>query len=173
MSRNKKQLHWEIAVINKIRRLHKPHSWAMIPAFLSFILVLILIGHLLPSTNPRLGNLAKILPLVTAKQKDGSLWISIFPKDNDIVVLTSDRKKFIWPKHQPPTESLKPFQAYLGEKVQRESISAGLSLQTNLTRSSVVLAVDQRLKYAHILPIIYALAQAGISKYGFETSFHE
>jgi hypothetical protein len=32
-----------------------------------------------------------------------------------------------------------------------------------------VLAVDQKLKYIHLRPVIYALAEARIAKYGFET----
>ena len=173
MSKLKKQHYWETALIDKIRRLKEGYSWTLVPSLLSFSLVLILIGHLLPSLNPRLGNLSKTLPLATSPQQDGSMWISIFPWQDNIVVMTSDRKKFIWPKKRPTQESLHPFQVYLSERVQRESVAAGLSLQTNMARTSVVLAVDQRLKYAHILPIIYALAHAGISRYGFETNLHD
>ena len=173
MSTTKKQLYWQIAVINKISRLKQGHSWTLVPAFISLSFVTILIGHLLPSVNPRLGNMAKTIPFSATVQQDGSMWISIFPLKEDIVVITSDRKKFIWPKQKAPQEALLPFQEYLKEKVQHESLATGLSMQANLTRTSVVLAVDQRLKYAHILPIIYALARAGISRYGFETNLHD
>jgi hypothetical protein len=42
-------------------------------------------------------------------------------------------------------------------------------MESNLTRTTAVLAVDQKLKFNHLRPVIYALAEARISKYGFET----
>ena len=58
---------------------------------------------------------------------------------------------------------------YLKTRVHKEILATGMSMEANLIRIKAVLAVDETLSYAHIRPVIYALGEARISKYGFET----
>ena len=54
--------------------------------------------------------------------------------------------------------------------MRRSFYSAGLLNEAISNQLIVVLAIDQKLKYSHIRPILYALAEAGINQYAFETS---
>lgn len=160
---------WRSAVTRMRERLCKNNDWYPIPSLLSVGLVLLLCGQIIPDLNPRLGSFANIIQYPSERENEGAIWIGIFPEKDKIVVTTADKKRFSWPLALNSKEDILPFEIYLRGRVKKEIHKAALSLQTNLTKISAVLAVDQRLKYYHLRPIIYALAQAKITHYGFET----
>lgn len=143
--------------------------WFPAPALISFALVLLLIGHLLVNINPRLGNSAEILSFPSKPQKEGSIWISIFEKDSEITVVTYDRKVFNWPADTQTLEPLEDFRQYLHQTTNELSAQAAISKFISRTQTQIVMAVDQKLRYFHIRPLIHILADVGIDSYAFET----
>ena len=150
-------------------RLKESNIWFPYPALISVGLVMVLSGHLIPGLNPRLGNQAVITKLDAPIEKEGSIWLGIFPEKNKISMITSDKKRFAWDTTGVSRPTLDKITKYLKNRVTKESVSAGLTLTSSLERVKVVVSVDQRLKYRNISPILQAFAEAKISRYGFET----
>ncbi len=157
------------AVFSQLERLKENIWWFPFPALIAFGLVFILAGHLLTDLNPRLGSVTDPIQLNTKPFPDGAIWMAINVNADHITVTTADRKKFSWPALHTTMRDLEPFTSYLKKKKQEEIYKSVRLLENSAVRSRVVIAVDQNAKYIHIRPVIYALAEAGISKYGFET----
>lgn len=160
---------WVEALLSLKERLQEPIFWFPFPALLAFGLVIILRGHLLTGLNPRLGARVDVIQYDAKTLQDGGIWLGIFQDGKEVLVVTSDRRRFSWPIDSQSLKDVGPLVAYLKSRVRKESYSTAIKLESNLTRTTAVLAVDQKLKYVHLRPIIYALAQARIAKYGFET----
>ena len=139
-------------------------------ALLPAVLCLLFMGHLLPAINPRLGSIAEVFRLEGAHPENaGEIWLSVAPlDDNTIVVTTSDRKVFPLPSSIGSVSELKAFVRYLRSRVDAVTISVGLQEALTSVQTCAVIAADERLKYEHIRPLLYALAQARIHKYSFE-----
>lgn len=150
-------------------RLSERTSWFPFPALLVFLLALILTGHLLPGLNPRIGSRIDVLQFAAPSQKEGSLWLGVFPEGDSLVVITGDRKRFSWPEKSGAGPELEKLRSYLRGRAEREIIASGLRQEADATRLRVVLAVDQNLDYRHLRSIIGALADARFTRYGFET----
>lgn len=159
-----------VDTINAVKeRLNEPILWFPFPALIAFGLVIILRGHLLTGLNPRLGARVDVLQFKATQLQDGGIWFGIYPEGEKIVVVSSDRRRFSWSIHSQDMKELAPLIAYLKSRVQKEAYSTAFKMESNLTRTTAVLAVDQKLKYIHLRPMIYALAEAKIARYGFET----
>jgi hypothetical protein len=150
-------------------RLREPMWWFPLPLFISASLVMILTAHVISGTNPRTGNPADIITFPSEPRKDSALWMTITQMDEEIVVTTGDRRVFRWHQQVKTMEELAPFIKYLKERVAGEIESAALMKRAFTTQTSAVIAADQRLKFLHVRPLLYALAAAGISQYAFET----
>lgn len=159
----------EAAVLRTKERLDEAAQWYPFPAMIGFMLVLILGGHLLIDLNPRLGAKVNVLPLEEERYPDGAIWLGIYAEGDNIRVITSDRKSFFWQQDNNESKGQDNLIKYLKTKALREAQSSVMQMKINPIKTSAVLAVDQRLKYMHIQPIIHALAKAGINSYGFET----
>ncbi len=168
MNRNASQ-RWVDALNALKERLNEPILWFPYPALVAFGLVIILRGHLLTGMNPRLGARVDVIQYSGQHLQDGGIWLGIYPENNQVVVVSSDRRRFSWPIQSQNLAELEPLIKYLKERVQKEAYSTAIKMESSLTRSTAVLAVDQKLKYIHLRPVIYALAEARIAKYGFET----
>lgn len=168
MSSNRSQ-RWIDAVNSLKERLHEPILWFPFPALIAFGLVIVLRGHLITGLNPRLGARVDVLQYQAKEIQDGGIWLGVYPENDRIVVVSSDRRKFSWPIASQDMNKLQPLIDYLKERVRKEAYSTATKLESNLVRTTAVLAVDQKLKYVHLRPMIYALAEAKIAKYGFET----
>lgn len=160
---------WQDAIKAQVERLHEPLWWFPFPLIISFALVLLLTAHVFGGTNPRMGNPATVVSFPADLRRDSAIWLSVTPIDGEIVVTTGDRKVFRYPQDIADLEPLKKLRAYLKEAVRREVEGAALGSEAYQHQTSVVIAADQRLKYLHVRPILYALAEAGISQYAFET----
>ena len=150
-------------------RLRGQVSWFPFPALISFVLALLFIGHLLVNINPRLGNPAVILKMDSPLEKEGSLWLSITEKDERIYVTTFDRKVFFWPANTQDVKPLSAFKTYLKATSTELSAQAAVSKYISKSQTRVVMAVDQRIRYFHIRPILHILAEVGLDSYAFET----
>ncbi len=160
---------WEQYILDMRERLRETTDWCPYVALLSIGLVFVLLGHLLPGLNQRIGNKANILTFSAKPQKDGAIWMGLYPRDSNLIIGTPEGRTFAWPLDAPDNKEVTNFVSYLKDRILRESVATGLSLDTSITRTSAVLSVDQRLNYSQLRPVIAALAEARISRYGFET----
>jgi hypothetical protein len=160
---------WVEALMGLKERLQEPVLWFPFPALIAFGLVIILRGHLLTGLNPRLGARVDVIQYDARNLPDGGIWLGVFQDGKQVLVVTSDRRRFSWPIDSQNMKDIEPLVNYLQNRVQKEAYSTAIKLESNLTRTTAVLAVDQKLKYIHLRPVIYALAEARIAKYGFET----
>ena len=150
-------------------RLGEPLSWYPYPFLISFFLVLLFKGDLLSSLNPRLGNPTTTPVLSTPEEKEGAIWVSVTEIDQKIVLTTSDRKIFSWPKDDEYGANIGPFVEYLSNSILNMTLSAGLAKYVEPNKELVVLAVDEKLNFFHMRPILRALSEAKVSRYAFET----
>jgi hypothetical protein len=160
---------WVEALMGLKERLQEPILWFPFPALIAFGLVIILRGHLLTGLNPRLGARVDVIQYDAKNLPDGGIWLGVFQDGKQVLVVTSDRRRFTWPIDSTNMKDVEPLVSYLRNRVKKEAYSTAIKLESNLTRTTAVLAVDQKLKYIHLRPVIYALAEARIAKYGFET----
>ncbi|MCX6127836.1 MAG: hypothetical protein NTX25_02080 [Proteobacteria bacterium] len=167
--KNSRNQSWLEALLALKERLQEPVLWFPFPALIAFGLVIILRGHLLTGLNPRLGARVDVIEKIAPNLPDGGIWLGIYEENGLIVVVSSDRRRFSWSVSSLNIKDIDPLISYLQNRVKKEAYSTAIKMESNLTRTTAVLAVDQKLKYSHLRPVIYALAEARIAKYGFET----
>jgi hypothetical protein len=93
---------------------------------------------------------------------------------NDLIIIkTSSGKIFKWPAVGPSDGDYESFENHLKTWTKSHLQSTILAGQLLPSTNTAAIAVDQRLTAHHIRPVIYALAAAGVSKYGFETKLPE
>jgi biopolymer transport protein ExbD len=151
------------------QRLRDSYSWYPFPCLISFFLVLLLTAHVVLSTNPRIGHASAVLPLAAEETEDSVIWLSVTAEDGKISVADNERRVFTWSEDVQTIEALDAFVFHLKNRAAEEIKAAALSKSIYQSQKRVVLAVDQKLKYRHFRPILYALAEAGFANYGFET----
>ena len=161
-------------ILQRMReRLSEPILWFPFPALIGFGLVIILRGHLLGGFNYRLGTRADVVHLQAEPLRGPGIWLSIYQDKDKLVLLTDDHNRFEWPLGVRDMKALKPLITYLNQRSREEAFKATLSMEADADRIRAILAVDQELKYIHIRPVLFALVEAKISNYGFETRvFH-
>lgn len=160
---------WHEQVKNMRERLSEPLLWFPFPALIAFGLVIVLRGQLFAGFNHRLGTEANVVEMPAEPLRSPGIWLSITQRDNDILIITDDHKSFRVPLAAPNVEALQPLVHYLDQRVRDIAFKSTLDLKVDQDRIRAVLAVDQKLRYIHVRPILYALAEAKISNYGFET----
>jgi hypothetical protein len=160
---------WVDMITRSKERLLEPLLWFPFPALIGFGLVIILRGQLLTGFNHRLGTRADVVHLKAESLTAPGIWLSIYQEKDKLVLLTDDHNRFEWPLNAKDMSALKPFIAYLNKRTLEAAFKQTLSLEVEKDRTRAVLAVDQKLKYIHIRPILFALVEAKISNYGFET----
>ncbi len=89
--------------------------------------------------------------------------------NNKLLIITDDHQRFTIPVLAPDLDAMRPFIKYLDERVREIAFKTTLDMEVDRDRIRAVLAIDQKLKYFHVRPLLYALAEAKISHYGFET----
>lgn len=150
-------------------RLREPLWWYPFPAVIAFGLITVLIAHVALSTSIRMGHPATLLSFPSEARPDGAIWFSVTPMGNDIVVASASRRVFRWPQNARTTEPAAAFIDWLKLRSQQAVEAAALLNRASAVQATAVIAADQTLKYVHLRPILYALAEAGITHYGFET----
>ena len=153
----------------KKERLKESNNWFPFPVLISFFLVTLLGTHLLSDLNPRLGARVKSIRYYSQEKSNPVIWIGIYKTKNSINIVTSERKKFTIDKDKYNLAGLDSFIGHLKDIQNHHFEAMGRSLDSIETRSRVALSVDRDLRFKDIKPLIYALAEAGISNYEFET----
>jgi hypothetical protein len=166
---NRQPPRWSEACQRARSYASEPLAWYPYPAAISFFYVLLLTAHVIFGTTSRLGMPSDVITFPSDTRKDSAIWLSVTPIGKEIVVATADRKVFRWPQEVHGMEPLKPFIAYLKGAVAKEVEAAALQKAAFQHQTTAVIAADQRLKYLHVRPLLYAFAAAGIADYAFET----
>jgi hypothetical protein len=161
---------WRLAVEEQKNRLGEAVNWFPYPAFIALGLISVFFGHLLFDLNPRIRIQADVISFDSDMGKDGGIWLSIYLKGENIVVETDDRQQFSIPINMSQDDkSMSALTDYLKQAAVDASVDVVLRSQIDSLQASVTIAADQHLKYIHLRPIFAAMAQAGISRYAFET----
>ncbi len=142
--------------------------WFPIVSLISFGLLLLVYGQVLPKYNQHLG--APTTPLVFdgKPSPEGSIWLSVHRDGNAILATTEDHQIFRWQRNTGTVNDLNLLRVFLEERIRSLSFSAILAKRIFLSQTMVVLAVDKSLVYADVRPIIYLLSQLGFGRYAFE-----
>lgn len=134
---------------------------------------LLLTAHIMSGVNYRAGNPSNPIDYHTPPISGVPLWLSVTPINDDIVVTTSQGEIFMWPQELHDLSKLQPLTAYLRQKSKLEIQSAALLNRREQNRHLVVISADRQVTFAHLKPIIFAMADAGISNYALETKLTE
>lgn len=153
----------------EIERFKTLSNWFPVTAVLPFAMCFILTGAVLVNLNTRIGNPTEVMEYPAEPAIEGGIWFSLKVEGANVFLTTDDRKVFRWPAKLPSQEPLRPFVEYLKGRTQHEIFFAVLSKEKGLAQITSVISADQSLKYVHIRPVIRALAEAGITRYAFET----
>lgn len=160
---------WHDRVANMRERLSEPLLWFPFPALIAFGLIIVLRAHIFSGFNHRLGTEANVLELDAEPLRSPGIWMAVTQDNEKILIVTDDHQRFTFPLASPDLETLRPLIKYLNARAHQIAFKSTLDLQVDEDRIRAVLAVDQKLKFIHIRPLLYALAEAKISSYGFET----
>ncbi|MCX6125743.1 MAG: hypothetical protein NTV34_13505 [Proteobacteria bacterium] len=119
-------------------------------------------------TNPRLFSTAKPVQLVLEEFVGGRLWYSVAPYEQGIRII-SDSGKFFDLQGEINAAALTEFSSHLKLRMQKILADVAVANRMDKSTSFVILSVDERLTYSHLRPVIYALADAGVTRYAFES----
>lgn len=160
---------WKLMSLEQRERLRPEEGLFPYPALFAFGLILILTGHLLPGLNPRLGSRIQLISFDSPRQHEGSLWLGISKDQENVTVITPDRKMFTLTNKDTQRAGFDALVEYLQSYVEHQTRASSLRGEADATQAKAILAVDRSLNYAHLNPVLLALAQARITRYGFET----
>ena len=141
--------------------------------FIPFFLVTILALFVGFETSDRFKSPIEPFEYEAAESRDHRLWMSVGLSNDLIIIKTSSGKIFKWPAIGPSDGDYESFENHLKTWTKSHLQSTILAGQLLPSTNTAAIAVDQRLTAHHIRPVIYALAAAGVSKYGFETKLPE
>lgn len=160
---------WIKAITDFKERLTAPLFWYPYPALIAFSLVTILNGQLLTYLNPRLGTSVEVIPLKAQRLILGDIWLGIKLNGEVLEIVTTDRRMFKWKNKSLERSDMRELINYLKQKTRQQAQSAGLKMKAMESDIRAIIAIDKNVSYAHLSPVLYALAEAKISKYGFES----
>lgn len=157
-------------MIGRIReRLQRNGNAILLLGILPFMYTVALTGKIMPAINPRLGAPAEVTELVHKGGKEGQIFISIAFDGDMLVAVDSNRRIAHWKSNSRSAEDVKTLTALLKKNIYDSVLTSSLSNKSFPFQTRVVLAIDQHLRFGHVKPILYALADAKITQYSFET----
>lgn len=149
------------------KRLQTAPVWAALPPLISAVLIILNID-VLSSLNPRHGQRAILSELPAEDPPGGGIRLTIHSDDEKVFIRTGTRQQFVYAKDDVLAGHVPELDAFLLDRTKDLARNAMLSLEYDPRFSYVTLAVDERLSYGLVKPIIRALAKAKLTKYGFE-----
>ena len=118
----------------KKERLNESTNWFPFPIIISFFLVSLLGSQLLTSLNPRLGARVNPIRYYSEEKPNPMIWIGVYGDQNNINIVTSDRKKFTVKKTNYNLVGLKSFIEHLNEIKKRNYLAVARSSLEGLRR---------------------------------------
>lgn len=150
-------------------RFQSSQGFSLTVLFLPFLGALVLSLFVGLETSMRLQGGSEPFEYASEPVNDHELWLSIGLVDESVVVRTADNGFFVWPTKGPSQGDYAKLENHLQQWTKKHLTNVVRSGQIDSYTNTAALAIDQRLNYHHVRPVIYALASAGISRYGFET----
>lgn len=142
-----------------------PLTLLFIP-FFSITLLTLLVGF---ESSVRTRNSIEPFVHESSPAPDHALWMSVGIEEQTIIINTASGETFRWPAEGPAQKEYEAFENHIVSWSKRHLQNVVRSGQITDETNLVAISFDQKLTYHHVRPVIYALAAAGISKYGFET----
>jgi hypothetical protein len=159
----------KLALFRQKDRLHQETPFKVSILIAPFLVVTVLTAYTSLETATRLYSVGQPLEHLGAPAGDHAIWLSIGAKDDRLFVTTINGQMFSWPLAGPSKKERAELDIYLHQQAQKLVTDATLQGQVENGKNTVGLSVDQHLTFLHVRPVLYALAEAGFSKYGFET----
>lgn len=150
-------------------RLTDDRSFKIYTLLIPFMAVAILTIYISFETSTRLYGVAQPIEQNSQPMSGFGVWLSIGAREGKIVVTTINGQSFSWPLSGPSKKEIELLGNFLKETARRVVEQSVMKGQIKAQDTVVALSVDQRLNFHHIRPVLYALADAGFTKYGFET----
>ena len=162
-------------------RLQQGNYGILYPIFISILYIIVSLSHTLSLINPRAYNHTQV-PLLTASVSASlptqspfqGIRLAAHPTPTGILIRFSDETQLIWDK-SPHTAGMIGAQlaALLKQRLQYLYLKTALAQDVHMEDPVVKIAADNALHYGDLLPILYALAEAGLSQYAFEVQLPE
>jgi biopolymer transport protein ExbD len=155
----------ELAFVRLRENLSKGERGVPVALFIPVGFIALLMVFVALETNQRIKSLASPMTLEGEPAKETSLWYSIAPVEDGLLIAGNDGQSF---NVSATGEGYQEFENHLMER--RKQLISDLTLANRMDGNStfVILSVDEQLTYAQVRPVVYSLAKAGITKYGFE-----
>ena len=150
-------------------RLKETLNWFPFPIIISFIFVSIFSSYLFLTMNPRLGSRVNTIRYYSTKKETPVNWVGLYANKKNMVIVTSDRRKFEIKRDDYHLKGLEVFIKHLKNMQNKHFLAFGRNLDDINKRSRFSISIDRDLKFKEIRPLIYALAEANISNYEIET----
>ena len=158
-----------LAFARQKERMFEDGSFRIFTLILPFMAVSVLTIYTSLETSTRLYGVSNPLEHNSEVVERSGLWLSIGIKNDQVIIRTINGQTFSWALSGPTEEQLTPLKTYLSAAAKDIVEKSVLKGQISSNDSLVALSVDQQLNFNHIRPVIYAIAGAGFTKYGFET----
>jgi hypothetical protein len=155
------------SLLRQRERLTMAWTWNATYALLPMGLISVLLIFTSLETNKRIRSSAKPINLVGIESFESKLWFSIAPSKEGIRITTRDGDLFEIENSDQKLTSEK-FEAHVRQASKKSLVDIALANRMTNHSTFVVLSVDETLTYYHVRPVVYALANAGITNYGFE-----
>jgi hypothetical protein len=150
-------------------RMRSSGAPGLLYIFIPFLFITILALYVAFETSDRFKSPIEALVYKADQTMDHKLWMSIGLQNKSIIIKTSGGHQFSWRSVGPSDDEYQQFEDHLKAWTKSNLQNTILEGQIRPSTNTAALAVDQRLTIHHIKPVIYALAAAGVTKYGFET----
>lgn len=155
---------------NNLRlRLATPNPYTSIVILIPFLTAALLALFVGLETSSRYKSGIEPFYYPSSKSNDHKLWMSVGLINDRVMVRTSTDAQFSWSASGPTEDEYRSFEEHLRHWTKKHLKSVIVSGQLGADSNIAAIAIDQRLTFHHVRPIIYALAASGISRYGFET----
>lgn len=150
-------------------RLATPNPYTAMVILIPFLTAALLALFVGLETSSRYKSGIEPFYYPASKSNDHKLWMSVGLKDGRVMIRTSTDSQFSWSASGPTEDEYRSFEEHMQNWTKNHLKSLIVAGQLSADSNTAAIAIDQRLTFHHVRPVIYALAASGISKYGFET----
>lgn len=165
-----KYSNWRERVDKGLKRLHYPKVWFWGSALVPLCITILSYSYLLRNANPQLYNPVNQAELQTGVASWGEMWLSVTQNERLTQVVSSEGLIFII-DGQAPKAGIDDLTEHLTTQVEKAAHAAALRLREK-QGNTLVLNVEESVQYRNMVPVLYAIAASGISRYSFETFRH-
>ena len=150
-----------------VERLRIPIFWFPLPAFISLGLCMVLYVQIQYGFNPMRGLELSFPEAQGEEIQETSIMYSVFLHEDELVLINQSRRAIVLPKAIKSDNELIDFTKDLEKQIQKKLVDGIVARRITGAELTVIFMIDDSLRYAHIRPILQALAIVKVSNYGF------